>query len=130
MKTKSYEFVRQLVRHVRDPAIQESDIALRPDCTASTALRWRSLGVVRADVVIPDVVDSTLFWLLRAIDEGQFKLLYVPPDGEPVDLTDEGLGELAGWYLGDLAELSSERVPDGIGTGMLPSELCATVIPK
>jgi hypothetical protein len=66
-------------------------------------------------VVIPDAVDETVFNLLHAIDQGALRLRYVTSDGRQVDLTEEGLGELAGWYMGSggwRALFSAERYVD------------------
>jgi hypothetical protein len=52
------------------------------------------------NVVIPDVVDDTLFYLLQAIDTGLLKLSFTASNGKVVDLPTDGLGELAGWYMG------------------------------
>lgn len=53
-----------------------------------------------ARVVIPDIVDETLFQLLRALDEGLLKLSFNSSNGEAVGLTEDGMDELAGWYMG------------------------------
>jgi hypothetical protein len=45
--------------------------------------------------VIPDVVDDAVFSLLHAIDEGFLRIKFVSSSGKEVDLTEEGLGELA-----------------------------------
>ena len=51
-------------------------------------------------MVIPDTVDETVFHLLRAIDQGLLKLSFTAANGKKVDLPTDGLGELAGWYMG------------------------------
>jgi hypothetical protein len=92
-------FARALVRMVRDAAIQSCDISTRPDSGSPVALRWRqSNGDVR--VVIADVVDETLFCLLRAIDSGDLPLKFTTEDGSDTPLAEAGKGELAGWYMG------------------------------
>ena len=53
------------------------------------------------DAFIPDCVDSTLFELLDAIDNGRIKLQFVASDGTVVDLEAAGEGEMDGWYLGE-----------------------------
>ena len=50
--------------------------------------------------VIPDCVDEALFCLLRAIDQGVLTLSYTAESGQVVDLSEDGLGELAGRYMG------------------------------
>jgi hypothetical protein len=96
------EFARLLVEQVRDPAIRGCDMNLRADTTYASAKRWKSLastefGDSPKDVVIPDAVDATIARLLIAIDGGM-RLLYVASDGKVVDLSDDGMGELSGWY--------------------------------
>ncbi|CAN5831456.1 hypothetical protein BH11PLA1_BH11PLA1_01560 [soil metagenome] len=60
--------------------------------------------------LIPDVVDDTIFHLLDAIDQGLLKMS-MSSNGKTVDLAAEGLGELAGWYMGNgwRNEYSEER---------------------
>jgi hypothetical protein len=100
MRPEIEEFARLLVQHVRDEAIQSCDVQTRPDVQGPEAKRWRAAGVNRADVVIPDVVDDTIFFLLNAIDQGDLHLVFVSADGTKVDLTEDGLSELGGWYMG------------------------------
>lgn len=117
-KPEIEEFARALVREVRDTAIRSSDVCLRPDVTHVIAKRWR--GSARASrlepiatVLIPDVVDEAIFQLLRAIDDGSLKLSFTDSHGRTVDLSEEGLGELGGWYSGEWRETySQERAPD------------------
>ena len=52
------------------------------------------------EAIIPECVDAALYFLLHAIDDGMLKLQYVAADGKAVDLTSEGLSEMAGWYIG------------------------------
>jgi len=100
------EFARILVRQVRDLSVQCADIELRPTTMSVSAKRWRESAAgeqgARPDpnVVIPDCIDYTIFYLLHAIDEGLLHLKFVSSSGKEVDLTEEGLGELAGWYAG------------------------------
>jgi hypothetical protein len=68
-----------------------------------------------ATVVIPVAVDETVFQLLRAIDQGFLKLSPSAENGKIVDLPGDGLGELAGWYVGNggwRALYSEERFVD------------------
>jgi hypothetical protein len=58
-------------------------------------------GLTQAlNIIILDCVDETIFCLLNAIDDGGLNLTFNAPNGQKVDLTAEGLGELAGWYVG------------------------------
>ena len=95
------EFAKLLMREVRDQAIRGNDALLEPHARSPVAMRWRQAGspdVVKT--VIPDVVDEVLFRLLNAIDQGALRLKFVSSSGKDVDLTEEGLSELAGWYMG------------------------------
>lgn len=111
------EFAKLLVSQVRDAAVRNCDLLLRPQVNSPVAQRWRGLNASSSDVgvVIPDVVDESVFNLLRAIDEGVLRLKFVCSSGREVDLTEEGLGELAGWYMGSggwRAMFSGERNVD------------------
>jgi hypothetical protein len=107
------EFARKLVTSVRDRTIQSCDANLRPTAQNVVAKRWREAGAGKEqEVTIPDTVDEALFFLLYAIDDGLLRLTYTTDDGETVDLSEAGLGELAGWYVGPdswLDRYSSER---------------------
>ena len=96
------EFARKLVQEVRDRAVRASDLKLRPGSNTVTARRWRDAGVTEeaARVVVSDAVDEALFALLNVIEQGIIPLHYVTDDGRVVDLADEGMDELAGWYIG------------------------------
>jgi hypothetical protein len=99
------EFAQVLVETVRDAAIQSNDRALLPSARYTLAKRWSKAASEEtpfdfARVVIPDVVDDTIFYLLHAIDEGRLRLAFKASNGTVVDLSSEGLGELAGWYAG------------------------------
>ncbi len=50
--------------------------------------------------MVPDIVDLVVFHIFNAIDEGSLRLKYVSSSGREVDLTEVGLGELGGWYMG------------------------------
>ncbi len=114
------EFAKAIVELVRDASIQSSDMVLRPTVDAPVAKRWRaaardetSTGFAR--VMIPDIVDDTIFYLLQAIDEGSLRMAFTGSNGRAVDLTAEGHGELAGWYMGSggwRAMYSKERFVD------------------
>ncbi len=68
-------------------------------------MRWKKAAnegtpITFAHVAIPDIVDETIFYLLLAIDEGGLRIAYTASNGTVVDLTTQGLGELAGWFMG------------------------------
>jgi hypothetical protein len=98
------EFARLLVRQVRDAPIRNCD------------QRWGQLGLPGAmNLVVPDVVDETVFSLLHAIDTGSLRVKFVTSSGAEIDLTEDGRGELAGWYMGSggwRTLFSEERVVD------------------
>lgn len=120
-KSEIEEFAKILVRDVRDAAIQSGNRRLRPDAIHVIAKRWREAARAGqlepiAKTLIPDTVDNTIYYLLRAIDEGLLKISFTDSNGRTVNLTEEGLGELAGWYVGGIdgwrEKYSTERVPD------------------
>jgi hypothetical protein len=115
MQPEMKEFAQLLVQHVRDRAVRMSDTNLRTGANSAVAKRWRAAGVQRPEVVIPDVVDATVFALLSAIDQGMLRLQFVSKDGTKIALTEEGLGELSGYYMssdGWRATYSKERLVD------------------
>ncbi len=112
------EFAKILIEKVRDAVIQSSDRCLNEQHVV--AKRWKEAaarGTPEAfvKVLIPDIVDDTLFYLLRAIDDGLLKLSFTASSGKTVDLSTEGLSELAGWYMGSGAwreKYAKERFVD------------------
>jgi hypothetical protein len=99
-------FAEALVQLVRDRAIRGCCVFVDSGAKSSFGRRWREvlkdadLNQVK-DVIIPDCVDDAIFYLLHAIDNGELRLTFTAPDGEKADLTEDGLGELAGWYVGE-----------------------------
>jgi hypothetical protein len=111
------EFARTLVEQVRDAAIRTCDAFLQPLADSPVARRWKALEATNADlrVVIPDAVDEAVFGVLQAIDHGVLRLKYVTRSGREIDLSEEGRGELSGWYMGSggwRAMFSAERYVD------------------
>lgn len=111
------EFAKTLVQQVRDAAIRNCDALLRPQAGSPVARRWKGLPAGTSDLrsVIPDAVDEAIFGVLQAIDQGVLRLKYVSSSGREVDLTEEGQGELSGWYMGSggwRAMYSAERFVD------------------
>ena len=111
------EFARELVRQVRDAAVRNCDALLQPQAKSPEARRWKQLGASPSDlrIVISDIVDETVFCLLHAIDEGGLRLKFVSSRGREINLTEGGLSELAGWYMGSggwRAMFSQERYVD------------------
>ena len=111
------EFAEALVREVRDRAISASDALLEPQAKSPPSARWRTAKVKAdaAQLVIADAVDHALFYLLHAIDNGHIRLKFISESGKEIDLTEEGLAELAGSYGssgGWCAKYSKERFID------------------
>lgn len=114
------EFARILVQQIRDASIRSNDRELKPNAGSPVAARWREASQHGApaafgEALIPDIVDDTVFFMLHAIDQGLLHLRFVSSKGKEVDLTEDGLGELSGWYMGSggwRATYSKERVFD------------------
>jgi hypothetical protein len=100
------EFAKILVQHVRDTAIRSCDQRASGNFKSIVAERWKKAAAGHANldsiakVLIPDIVDDTLFHLLLAIDQEILRLSFTASDGKTIDLPEDGYGELAGWYPG------------------------------
>jgi hypothetical protein len=113
-------FARLLMQEVRDPAIRSCDRQLEPGAQTPIGVRWAKAASTStprdaARAVIPDCADEVIFYLLRAIDQGLLRLSYTDETGAVVDLRDEGLGELSGWFMGSggwRAQYSAQRFND------------------
>lgn len=113
-------FAEQLVRFVRDRAIANCKARLGGQASSAIATRWKDVIATSetkaiSEVIVADSVDETIFCLLNGIDTGDLKLLYRSSDGRISDLMAEGLGELAGWYVGSdnwRDQYSSEKSTD------------------
>ena len=94
------EFGRKLVQQVRDDTIFSTEVLKNPWSRSPLRSKLNALDrkcvAAVLDLVIPDIVDSTLFYLLRALDDGRIRLTYVPDEGESLDLSGSH-GELPGW---------------------------------
>ncbi len=115
------EFAEILVRQVRDSAIRSCDQQLQPNAGSPLAQRWRAAmgdGTgLSASLMTPDCVDETVFYLLQAVDQGLLKLKFESSSGKTIDLAQDGLGELSGWYMGSggwRAMYSEERFADDL----------------
>jgi len=114
------EFARLLVQNVRDSAIKSCDMQLQPNANSPIAKRWREAKINSKidnlpEMMIPDCVDETVFYLLQAIDQGILDLSFKSVSGKVVNLSKEGLGELSGWYMGSggwRSEHSEQRYID------------------
>jgi hypothetical protein len=108
-------FARRLIEDVRDESIRSCDRTL--DGNHAIAARWKQAanglpeGFLR--IVIPDIVDCTLATLLRGIDQELFPLSFTTADGTTVHLSQDGFGELCGWFMGKWRfQFSRERTVD------------------
>jgi hypothetical protein len=85
------EFAKMLVKQVRDSAVRSGDQQLRPNAENVVANRWRAAGHDGslhsiAKVLVPDIVDDAVFYLLQAIDQGLLRLSFTASNGNIVDL--------------------------------------------
>ncbi len=98
------EFARLLVNLVRDLAVADVGLSLRPDATDVCAVRWRKKMQAGSPAsfaaeIIPDCVNVAIFYLLDAIDNG-LRLSFTASSGKTIDLTEAGGGEMAGYFIG------------------------------
>ena len=117
MTPEMEEFARVLIRSVRDMAIQSCDQLTQPKAASAIARRWQALEIDEqsAATLVADCVDETVFHLLQAIYQGLLPLTFKSASGKTVDLAQDGLGELSGWYVmsgGWRAQNSEERFCD------------------
>jgi hypothetical protein len=98
------EFARLLIQQVRDEAIRSCDRMLDANAKGPRAMRWKETLQDRdrkaIESMIPDIVDETVWRLLRAIDDEALRLSFTASNGKLVNLSKEGLGEFGGWYMG------------------------------
>jgi hypothetical protein len=109
-------FAKLIVENVRDQAIKSCDVQLHTDnLNSPIAKRWRDVinnGNIEnlGEMIISDCVDDTIFYLLKAIDEGILNLSFNASSGKQINLSLDGLGELSGWYMGEWrSKYSNER---------------------
>ncbi len=98
-------FGKKIVEQVRDNAIRSCDQNLEKRMQSPIAKRWRKKkeeGNIEElqKAMIADCVDEIIFQLLNAIDQADLHISITTTNGKIVDLSEEGLGELAGWYMG------------------------------
>jgi hypothetical protein len=114
------EFAKVLIQQVRDMAIRSCDKQMQTKINSPIAKRWRlMLGSKKKEelqkVMISDCVDEVLFAFLQSIDQGILNLSFNAKNGKQINLPEEGLGELSGWYMGSggwRAQYSQERFVD------------------
>jgi len=112
------EFSKTLIKDVRDMAIRSCDVqlhAISKDIVRSPiAKKYQELANTKdiqkfGEALIADAVDDTIFYLFHAIDNGIINVSITASNGKLINLTKEGLGELAGWYIGEWREKYSEE---------------------
>lgn len=110
------QFAKLLVQHVRDAAIKSANVQLYTDNTNSPiAKRWQNAKESGdfdefGEMIIADCVDNTIFYFLLAIDEGLLNTSFMASNGKSVALTNDIIGELGGWYMGEWrSKYSKER---------------------
>ncbi len=85
---------------MRDPAITAAELLKNRFAKGPTRLKLNAYDpqTVEAvlDIVVPTLVDDTLFHLLRAIDYGEIRLSYRSDAKEDCGLEDVGMQELHG----------------------------------
>jgi len=115
------EFAERLVLAVRDSAIPQCDVLLNPRAQGPGAKRWREAAVrtrgpVPTSEVIPDCVDTAIFYVLHSMDDADtLHLSFTATGSELIDLAVVGWGEPAGWYVGHpcwRSWYSNERIVD------------------
>lgn len=116
MEEEIIQFAKLIVQNVRDSAIKSCDVQLHTkNMNSPIAKRWRDakdIGNIDEleEMIISDCVDDTIFHLLQAIDQGILNLSFNAQNGEKINLSTNGLGELSGWYMGEWrSKYSNER---------------------
>ncbi len=116
MKEQIISFARSIIEHVRDDAIQSCNNQINASNLNSPSAKRYDEAIKKGDVkrfaemIVSDSVDDTIFYLFNAIDNGLINLSINLPDGKHINLTEEGMGELAGLYLTEWrSEFSKER---------------------
>lgn len=123
------EFSKLVIQCIRDSAIASCDSQLRLESNSPLAKRWKR-AVETGDSslhqsLVADFVDETVFYLLNAIDEKKVELHFRSSSGKLIELSEEGHGELGGWYMasgGWRAQYSRERFFDDFADLAGPKE--------
>lgn len=107
-------FAQLIIEHVRDRAISNMTGVLHAALEGrGSAAHWRPAIEAKdmkkfGEMIIPDSVDSALFYLFFAPDEGTIQLSYTAADGTKMDFDENG--ELGGWYGEWAEEFTKERI--------------------
>lgn len=118
------ELGAKIVQHVRDRSMQKLDAAFSSRARHAIARRFRAAAKGSVDelvsTVVMECVDGVIAELFHAIDSGALNLRYVADDDQVFSLTEDGQGELAGWYIGQdgwRTKFSKTRFIDDITVG-------------
>ena len=113
------EFAEKLIKNVRDNTIRSCDSQLSKESNSPVAKRWRELadsGKLEElqRTLITNCIDDTLFHLLEAIDNKKLNISYLSNNGENINLSEKGLGELSGSYASNdwIEQFTDERFSD------------------
>lgn len=105
MSTEIDEFGEKLVRFVRDPVIEAAEVLKNRLSKGPTRQKLNAYDAATVsavlDIVVPEMVDDTIFHLMRAIDFGDIRLSYRSDADRDFDLEEIGMQELHGWLFGD-----------------------------
>lgn len=99
-------FGELLVSYVHEVSIQQCRIIISPTYRGIRAKRLTAAaaaagGVIPAAMMIPEVIDTTVFEILRHTDDQEIlHLWFTSSSMVNVDLLVDGGGELGGWYVG------------------------------
>ncbi len=112
------EFGRKMIELVRDPTIDSAEVLKNKFSKSPARLKLNAYDEKTVqeilDIVLPDVIDDTIFHVLNALDGGGLRMIYQSDSGNACDLDEEGMGELAGWLFGDEGWIKSfSRHPTG-----------------
>lgn len=124
-------FAQRLIELVRDRAIDDCDQLASGRIRGAQGAAWReALSSAHArqavELLLPDIVDTTLFELLNAVDNGELSLGWRIEDGSWVPLDELGRGEMGGLLMkgagGWLEAFSRQRHFDHLsGIGLRPT---------
>ena len=112
------EFANVLIKQVRDNAIKNCDSIFNNKNT-DAGKRWNKAlkgdPKILVKTLIADIVDESIATLLFSIDQGLLNMSFESSTRKQINLVNDGLGELCGWYMGSggwRAQFSNERFAD------------------
>jgi len=98
-------FAQTMMRSVRDRSIDEMDLFNSGRMEQSVPTLWSHVATtpeIREALtqLIPQIVDTAIYFFLDAIDNGELRLAVRSRSGDYLDLMELGHGGLAGWPMG------------------------------